>query len=90
MRTPSYTGQFKKDRKRIRKRGWDVEHLDRVMTRLIEGKKLDVRYSAHTLSGKYKDYWECHVEPDFLLIWYYSGPTDIVFVRTGSHADLLE
>lgn len=90
MRTPAFTGQFKKDRKRARKRGWDVAHLDEVMTRLIAGKTLDARYKAHRLRGGFADHWECHVEPDFLPIWYYAGDTAIVFVRTGTHADLFE
>lgn len=74
----------------MRKRGWDVEHLNRVMVRLIDGKALDAKYKAHTLSGNHDGYWECRIEPDFLLIWYYSRPTDLVFVRTGSHSDLFE
>ncbi len=90
MLTPSYTGQFRRDRKRVRKRGWDIEHLNRVMVQLINGKALDAKYKAHTLSGNYDGYWECHIGPDFLLIWYYSGATDLVFARTGSHSDLFE
>ena len=58
--------------------------------RLINGKALDAKYKAHTLSGNYDGYWECHIGPDFLLIWYYSGATDLVFARTGSHSDLFE
>lgn len=88
MYTPSYTGQFKQDRKRARKRGRDIEHLDRVMGILIDGKPLDASYRPHTLSGQYKTHWECHIEPDFLLIWHYAPNNEIVFVRTGTHADL--
>lgn len=88
MYHPSYTGQFKQDRKLARKRGWDISHLDEVMTLLIEGKPLDARYQRHRLSGKYKGHSECHIEPDFLLIWHYAPGNEIVFVRTGTHADL--
>lgn len=88
MYTPSFTGQFKRDRKSVRKRGYDIDHLDRVLEALIGGKQLDARYKAHTLSGNYSKHWECHIEPDFLLIWYYAAGGEIVFVRTGTHADL--
>ena len=46
------------------------------------------RYRVHPLRGAYVGHMECHVGPDFLLIWYYAGEDEIVFVRTGSHADL--
>lgn len=88
MLRASYTGQFKQDRKLAKKRGWDVAHLDSVITRLIAGQKLEGRYRAHTLRGNYVGHWECHVAPDFLLIWYYAEDDEIVFVRTGSHSDL--
>lgn len=88
MPRASYTGQFKRDRKRAKKRGWDVAHLDKVVTRLIAAEELEARYRAHALRGDYAGHWECHVEPDFLLIWYYAADDEIVFVRTGSHSDL--
>lgn len=88
MLQPSYTGQFRQDRKRAKKRGWDVEHLDQVMTRLVAEEPLAERYRVHPLRGKYAGHMECHVEPDFLLIWYYAGAGEIVFVRAGSHSDL--
>lgn len=88
MYTPSYTGQFKRDRKQAKKRSWDVAHLDRIIERLVAGETLEAHYKAHTLSGNYAGHWECHVEPDFLLIWYYAEGDEIVFVRTGSHSDL--
>ena len=78
MYTPSYTGQFKKDRKRAKKRNWDVAHLDLVIERLVAGATLDARYTAHTLSGNYAGHWECHIAPDFLLIWYYAEHDEIV------------
>lgn len=90
MRTPSFTGQFKKDRRLARKRGWDVDLLDGVLAQLIAEEPLPARYKAHPLRGDFAGHWECHLGPDFLLIWYYSGASDIVFVRTGTHADLFE
>jgi mRNA interferase YafQ len=90
VRSPSFTGQFKKDRKRILKRGWDVAHLDKVLKRLIADENLEKRYNVHPLRGNYVGHWECHIEPDFLLIWYYAEGDEIVFVRTGSHSDLFD
>ncbi len=58
------------------------------MVTLIDGNTLDPIYRAHTLGGQYKAHWECHVETDFLLIWHYAPNNEIVFVRTGTHADL--
>jgi mRNA interferase YafQ len=88
--TPSFTGQFKKDRKRAIKRGWNVDHLDRVLRRLIADETLEPKYRAHPLRGNYSGHWECHIEPDFLLIWYYAEGKEIVFVRTGTHSDLFD
>jgi mRNA interferase YafQ len=84
---PSRTKQFKKDYKRIDKRGWDIAHLDEVMTKLIKQEKLPKEYGAHGLSADWKGYRECHVEGNFLLIWRETG-SEITFVRVGNHADL--
>ena len=89
MYKPRATRQFRKDRKRCRKRGWDLTELDWVMARLVQGKRLERKYRPHTLGGEYDDCWEGHLRGDWLLIWRIEGET-IVFVRTGSHADLFE
>jgi mRNA interferase YafQ len=60
---------FKKDWKRIERRGWDMEHLKRVMTALANEERLPREYGVHSLSGEYRNHMECHIEPDFLLIW---------------------
>jgi mRNA interferase YafQ len=88
VRQVALTGQFRRDYRRARKRGWDVEHLHRVMERLMRDEVLEARYHCHPLRGGYAGQWECHVEPDVLLIWYLAGNDEIVFVRVGSHADL--
>jgi len=85
---PSFTGQFKQDRKRAGKRGWDVARLDIVIERLTAAEVLEPRFHVHKLRGGYVGHWECHVGPDFLVIWYRPSDEEIVFVRTGSHADL--
>lgn len=88
MLRPSFTGQFKQDRKRAGKRGWDVARLDIVIERLTAAEVLEPRFHVHKLRGGYVGHWECHVGPDFLVIWYRPSDAEIVFVRTGSHADL--
>lgn len=57
------------------------------MAKLVREEALDPRHRPHKLGGEYSGRWECHIEPDWLLIWY-STETEIVFVRTGTHADL--
>ena len=87
MRQPIYKKKFEKDFKRILKRGHDITKLEKVVDTLVQGKKLDKKYLDHALSGKYADCRECHIEPDWLLI-YLIDKEEIVFVRTGSHSDL--
>ena len=87
MLRPAATRQFARDRKRAARRRQEIAKLDAVMARLAREERLDRRYHVHRLSGEYVGYWECHIETDWLLIWY-TTPKEIVFVRTGSHADL--
>lgn len=87
MLVPNFTNKFKKDRKLIRKRGLDVSLLDTVMKWLIAEEELSEKYQDHALIGNYKGHRECHIQPDWLLIYYIENGT-IVFVRTGSHSDL--
>ena len=89
MLSAVFTGPFKKDRKRIVKQKKDINKLDEVMDLLINEKQLSSKYENHPLHGKYKWKWECHVEPDWLLIYRIEKTTnEIVFNRTGSHSDL--
>lgn len=81
------TRQFRKDYRRIASRGWDVEHLERVVASLVGQEQLPKRYKAHPLKGKYEGHWECHIAADFLLIWYVAGDS-LVLVRVGNHSDL--
>ena len=89
MRTPAYTSHFEKDLKRMIKRGHDPERLKTVIRDLIEGTPLDRKYRDHILIGNFKDRRECHIEPDWLLIYRIDEPR-IIFERTGSHADLFK
>ncbi len=87
MRTVSFTKQFKKDLKRIKKRGKQSDVLKGIMSRLVDGEALEKRYRDHALIGNYRGRRECHIEPDWLLI-YKLEDNEIIFERTGSHADL--
>lgn len=89
MRTPSYTNQFAKDLRRMQKRGKDTEKIKVVIVALISEAPLAERYRDHALVGDYKGRRECHVEPDWLLI-YKLVSDEIVFERTGTHSDLFE
>ena len=81
--------QFKKDLKRSSKRGKNIDKIESVVNILQSGDSLEVRYRNHRLTGNWSDYWECHIEPDWLLI-YRITETDLILVRTGSHSDLFD
>lgn len=87
MRTVRYASQFKKDVKLIVKRGYKIDRLYEVMKALENEEALDAKYKEHPLTGNYKGYLECHIEPDWLLIYKIDGQ-DLYFARTGSHSDL--
>ena len=88
MRKPGYTRQFERDVKRIRKRGKDLDKLKAILSALVAEKPLEPRHRDHLLRGKYRDRRECHIEPDWLLVYKLEGETDIIFERTGTHSDL--
>jgi len=81
------TTQFKKDFKRIKKSGKNILKLQEVVDKLFHDKILESKYRDHVLTGNYHGYKECHIESDWLLI-YQSSTTELVLVRTGSHAEL--
>jgi len=87
MRALRRTSQFKRDVKRMQRQGRDVEKLKRVLEALVKGEPLAAKHRDHVLVGQYKGTRECHIEPDWLLI-YELGETEIVLIRTGSHSDL--
>ncbi|GJL63079.1 MAG: hypothetical protein NPIRA04_17330 [Nitrospirales bacterium] len=89
MLKPSYSKQFERDLKRMLKQGKKREKLKVVMRKLVNEDRLDPRHRNHKLVGKYKDRCECHIEPDWLLIYKATGQ-EIVFERTGTHSDLFE
>ncbi|MDO8720995.1 MAG: type II toxin-antitoxin system YafQ family toxin, partial [Syntrophales bacterium] len=87
MRTPVYTNRFEKDLKLMIKRGSDPESIKSVVRKLIDEMPLERKHRDHLLIGNFKDRRECHIEPDWLLIYRIEGSM-IIFERTGTHADL--
>ena len=83
------TSQFKRDVKLGIKRGKKMSILKNIMEKLAKEESLDPKYKDHKLTGKYKDSRECHIEPDWLLI-YKTTENEIIFERTGTHSDLFE
>ena len=84
-----YYSKFKKDIKTIKKRNYDLSKLQKVIEILAEEKTLPAKYKDHSLTGIYQDFRECHILPDWLLI--YRIDKDIltlVLSRTGTHSDL--
>ena len=87
MRALRLTSAFKKDLKRIAKRGYNRDLLDSVVDLLRAGQPLPVSRRDHPLKGAWKGRRECHIEPDWLLI-YEVTRTHVLLARTGTHADL--
>ena len=89
MLTIKYETTFKKDFKRIVKRGYDVRLLERVIAILANEEPLPDKYRDHALSGDYSDCRECHITPDWLLIYKIDNNELILYLtRTGTHRDL--
>jgi mRNA interferase YafQ len=85
------TTAFSRDLKRAGKRGCDLERLRDVIERLRVGADLEPRHRDHALSGDWKGWRDCHIEPDWLLIYRVDEDAgELVLGRTGTHADLLE
>ena len=83
------TSLFKKDVKRMKKRGRDMRKLAEVVTMLQNGTPLSWEFRDHALSGDYSGFRECHIQSDWLLL-YYIDEEQIVLVcsRTGTHSDI--
>ncbi len=84
-----YTTQFKKDYKRIKRQNKDLHKLESVIKVLLNEQKLDPRYKDHPLTGNWKNHRDCHIEPDWLLI-YSRDDENLYLERTGSHAELFK
>ena len=83
------TSQFRKDLKRIKKRGLNLKKLEQVLIQLRNQEILDIKYRDHALTGNYLGFRECHIEPDWLLVYAIDkGKLILTASRTGSHSDL--
>ena len=83
------TSRYRKDIKRARKQGVDLASLDDVILKILSGKPLDTKYNDHALKGNYSGHRECHITPDWLLIYAIDkGRLILTAVRTGSHSEL--
>lgn len=91
MRRPEFSGQFRKDVKRVQKRGKDIGRLKELMQRLVDGDSLPDQYRDHPLKGNWAGVRDAHLEGDWLLLYTLTESDTVVrFERTGSHSDLFE
>lgn len=85
----SYSTAFHKDLKRLKKRGYDLQLMSAVVSKLQAGQPLDQKYKDHNLTGNWKGYRECHILPDWLLVYKIEdNRLVLVLSRTGTHSDL--
>ncbi len=83
------SGKFKKGLKIAKKRGLNISLLDSIVDKLLQGKPLDEKYKDHPLKGNWSGFRECHIEPDWLLIYLIEDDIlTLTLVETGTHADL--
>lgn len=86
---PKPTSRFQKDLKRIQKRGYQIQLIQEVVRKLSDGETLEPKYKDHPLSGDYVGCRECHITPDWLLIYeIYEDELILYLTRTGTHSDL--
>lgn len=83
------TSAFRKDIKRLRRQGADMSKLDAVVEKLARGQKLEEQYRDHPLKNNRKGFRDCHIEPDWVLIYKIdNGLLVLTLTRTGSHSEL--
>jgi len=84
-----FTNRFKKDVKRCKKRGYDLSVLTKAIDLLQKTGKLPPQFKTHILKGKYEGLYECHLKPDWLLVWEQNdNELTLLFMTTGTHSDL--
>lgn len=86
-KTLKSTNKFEKDVDICKKRGLDMSKLKHVINLLVAGEKLEAKYKNHKLTPKTENLWDCHISPDWVLIYMVSD-TEVKLIRTGTHADL--
>ena len=83
------SAKFKRDLKLLRRRGYDLSLLGKVVDALARGETLPPRFRDHALAGEYNSCRECHITPDWLMIYEFSETKLILYLtRTGTHSDL--
>lgn len=91
MLTPHYQKKFKKDLKLAEKRNKDINKIKSIIIKLINEEPLSDELRDHQLTGNYSNCRECHIEPDWLLIYTVDKELNIItFIRTGTHSDLFQ
>ncbi len=84
-----YETGFKRDFKRLKKRGYDIYLMEEVIGLLVNEEKLPIKYKDHKLSGDYEGFRECHITSDWLLIYRINdNDLELLLTRTGTHSDL--
>lgn len=85
------TGRFKRSLRLAEKRGLNIDLLETIVEKLLHGIPLEEKYRDHALSGNYKGYRECHIQPDWLLIYLIENDIlTLTLIDTGTHADLFK
>lgn len=84
-----FTTQFKRDYKKIKKQKKELHKLKILIEKLVSGEKLELKYKDHQLTGEFKGCRDCHIEPDWLLI-YKKTADALILERTGSHSELFK
>ncbi len=87
MLNPVFRKQIQKDLKRLQKQGKDMRKFKAVVHQLLTGQPLPPRYRDHALTGNWAGFRDCHIEPDWLLIYQITS-TELILVRSGYHSDL--
>jgi mRNA interferase YafQ len=87
MKPSNLSTRFEKDIHLMKRRGKNISKLQDIMLQILNGETLATKHRPHKLIGNYLGMMECHIEPDWLLIWE-ETPDAIYFMRTGSHSDL--
>lgn len=86
-----FTNQFKKDLKLAKKQGKNIDKLFYVIEKLANGETLEIKYRDHDLTGNYKGCHECHIEPDWLLVYeIINNKLVLMLYRVGSHSELFK
>jgi mRNA interferase YafQ len=89
MYSISYTNRFNKDLKRCKKRGLDIQLIQKAVSLLASAGTLPAQYHPHKLINQKIETWECHIQPDWLMTWEQNDTElTLLFLQTGTHSDI--